>query len=190
MNFLHPDKLKPIFWLAVISSWTLGVVTSRWIGIDNSLIELSKAVRVTNPLHLKIWWELLAAFVLSTVSIFVLSHILLGIGGTIFFFARGLYDSSLIAYIESTITSWSITTIPMSEVWPVLITIFILTINLPLCLWAGKLGTQRSVYILYRLRGKPINPDFGSKPLSELLKIVSVSLIAGLAATILFSYMI
>lgn len=186
MNFLHTDRLKSIFWLVVIGSWILGIVFGRWFGFDAGFLELSKAVRVTSPQHLSFWWELIAYFSLSTVAVFVLSHIFFGIGGAVFLFARGVYDSSLIAYLETTIAGWSFPMVPMSEVWTVLIVTLILAINLPLCLWAGQLGIQRSVYTLNRLRGEPVNPEFGSEPLSNLLKIVSVSLVSGLIAALIF----
>lgn len=150
-------------------------------------MNLSRAVRVTSPLDLNVWWEVMLYFTLSVVAIFVLSHILFGVGSAVFLFARGMYDSSLILYLETTVSGWSISEIPTSEVLMVLITALIVAVNLPLCIWAGELGFQRSVYTLYRLRNEPVRPEFGSEPLSNLLIIVSVSLVVGLIAAILFS---
>lgn len=188
MNFLRAERLKPILWLLVISSWVLGVVVARWFGDSEIFLELSRAVRVTNPLHLGVWWEVIAYFTLSTVAVFALSHIFFGVGGAIFLFARGMYDNSLIASPETMIGGWSISSIPMSEVWIVLIITLILAVNLPLCLWSGQLGIQRSIYTLCRLRNEPVKPKFGSEPLSNLLIIVSISLVTGLAAAVIFSH--
>lgn len=150
--------------------------------------DLSGAARVTKPVELGVWWELIAYFSLSTISAFVLSHILFGIGGAIFFFARGAYDVTLISYLETTISGWPSSNIPGSEICMVLITLIILGVNLPLCLWSGQLGVQRSFYTLSRLRRKPINPEFGSDPLYNLIKIVSASLVTGLVAAVIFSH--
>lgn len=184
---MRTDRLKSLFWLVVISSWILGMVVGRWFNVD-AFLGLSKAVRVTSPQQLSFWWELIAYFSLSPVAVFALSHIFFGIGGAVFLFARGIYDSSLIAYLETAIAGWSFASVPTSGVLTVLIVILILAINLPLCLWAGQLGIQRSVYTLDRLRGEPVDPEFGSEPLSNLLKIVSVSLVTGLVAALIFPY--
>lgn len=189
MNFLETSRFKSIFWLIVVSSWVLGFAFGRWIGINESLMELSKAVRVANPLYLDVWWKILAYFTLSTIAVFALSHILFGIGAGIFLFARGMYDTTLVAYLESTIGGWTISNIPMSEVYVSIIIILILGINLPLCLWSSQLGIQRSVYTLYRLRNEPINPKFGSEPLSNLAIILSISLVTGLVSTLVFSHL-
>ncbi len=149
---------------------------------------MSKAVGVVHPAQMNFWWEVISYFTLSTVSIFVLSHVLFGTGGVIFLFARGMHDNSLILYLESTISGWSISKIPMSEIYMVLIVVLILTVNLPICLWSGQLGIQRSIYTLNRIREKPVNPDFGKKPLSNLLIAISASLITGLISALLFTY--
>lgn len=188
MNYLNPNRLKSIIWLAVIGSWALGMIVARWFETSTIFLELSKAVRVPFPLEVGVWWKIIIYFTLTTVSVFALSHIFFGVGGAIFLFARGMYDNSLIFYLETTIGGWSISNIPMSEVWMVLLVILILTVNLPLCLWAGQLGTQRSLYTLNRLRGKPVDPELGSEPLSNLLIILSSSLITGLIAAVVISY--
>lgn len=188
MRFLRAEKIKPALWLFVLVSWILGFTYGRWVGTSESVLELSKIVRVTLPTDMSIWWEVLIYFALSTVSVFVLSHILFGIGGAVFLFARGMYDSSLIAYMETTVGGWSFMNLPGSEISMVTITTLIVAVNLPLCLWSGQLGTQRSIYTLYRLRDEPVNPDFGTEPFSKLPIIISISLIAGLVATVLFPY--
>lgn len=70
----------------------------------------------------------------------------------------------------------------------VLMVLLIVTVNLPLSIWAGELGIQRSIYTLNRIRGVPVSPEFGSEPLSNLLTIISASLITGLVATVVFTY--
>jgi len=104
-------------------------------------------------------------------------------------FARGMYDGLLISFVESTIGGWTLVSIPLREVLTVLIILLILAVNLPLCIWSGQLGLQRSYYTLNRLRGDPVRPEFGSEPLSKLLDIVSGAIIAGLIAAIIFSYL-
>lgn len=189
MDGLRSEQIKAILWLVIIGSWVLGVVAARWAGVDGGFLELSKAVRVPNPSRMGLWWEVIAYFTLTTVSAFVLSHIFFGIGGGIFLFARGVYDNTLLVYLETTISGWSILSIPISEILRVLIVILILTVNLPLCLWSGQLGIQRSIYTLDRLRGKPVNPEFGSEPLTKLLVIVSASLVTGFIAAVVFSHL-
>ncbi len=188
MNILHSDRLKSLFWLIVAGSWITGFVFYRWVGSSQILISLSSVVRVTNPVMLSNWWQFIAYFTLSTVSVFALSHILFGVGSSIFLFARGMYDGLLFGFVEETINEWNVMNVSFSELNPLLIIILIFGINLPLTLWAGELGVQRSVYTLNRLRGKPMNPEFGSEPLSNLLIIVAISLFTGLAAAVVFSY--
>ncbi len=189
MNRLHSDRLKSVFWLIVVGSWVSGFIVFRWIGSSEILISLSKVVRVPNPIEIDIWWQIIAYFTLSTVSVFALSHILFGIGSTIFLFARGMYDSLLFNYVEKTVSQWNITNVSTSELSSVLIVIIIFGVNLPLALWAGQLGIQRSVYTLNRLRGEPMNPEFGSEPISKLLMVIVLSLITGLIMAVVFSYL-
>lgn len=188
MNYLRSDRLKSFFWLIVIVSWVTGFIVSRWIGSNEFIISLSRVVRITNPIDMNNWWQLFAYFTLSPVSVFVLSHILFGVGSFVFLFARGLYDSLLFTYVEKTVSGWALTNVPYSELGSVLIVVLIFGINLPLLLWAGQLGMQRSVYTLNRLRSEPMDPDFGSEPFSKLFIIVGLSLVTGLIAAVVFSY--
>ncbi len=165
-----------------------GIIFGRLFGYNEIILELSKAVRIPQSAFFAPWWEMIVYFSLTTISIFVLSHILFGVGGGIFLFARGMYDFSLIVHVEEIIRGWSVSNIPANEVMNVLFVILILTVNLPLCLWSGRLGLQSSIYALNRLRKKPISPDFGSEPLSQLLMIVSASLIVGFVSSLVFSY--
>ena len=188
MGFLRPNQIKSILWLSIVSSWIAGIVVGRLLGTSGIILSLSRAVRVPDPSFFGIWWEVIVYFGLTTVSFFVLSHILFGVGAVIFLFARGMYDLSLIVRIESIIEGWSAADIPTSEMMSVLFIILILAANLPLCLWSSHLGIQSSVYALNRLREKPVLPEFGSEPLSQLLLIISASLILGLVASLVFSY--
>ncbi len=187
MYFLQSKRLKSFLWLLIVGSWVFGVLFYRWIGRYDLIFEIGAAVSIFNPLNFGAWWEIIAYFTLSTVSVFIFSHILFGAGGAIFMFARGMHDGLLIGYVEGTIGGWSISSINMSEVATVLIVLIVLSVNLPLCLWAGQLGSQRSVYALYRLRNKPVRPGFGSEPITNLLIIVAASLLFGLIAALLFT---
>ncbi len=188
MKYLKSDRLKYVFWLIVVVSWIGGFAISRWYGTIDSFVSISYVVRVTNPANLATSWKLFLFFTLSAVSAFVLTHILFGVGGFLFFFARGMYDHILFSYVEETITGWSLASIPFSELKLITIIVLIFCINLPLTLWGGQLGIQRSVYTLNRLRSKPMDPDFGSEPFSKLVVIVILSMIGALVSAIIFSY--
>lgn len=180
--------MNSIFWFVTIGSWILGFVVLRFFGSNAFFVELSRAVRVNNPLNLNAWWELIAYFTLTTVSVFALSHLFFGVAGPIFLFARGMYDGLLIASLENIIGGWTLVKMPISEVLTALIIVLILAINLPLCILAGHMGMQRSFYILNRLRGKPVNPRFGGESFSKLIYIVIGALASGLIAAVIFSY--
>lgn len=188
MAFLRLERLKSSFWLLVIASWSLGVIIGRWWGINETVIGLSKVVRVINPLQLDAWWHLIAFMILSVVGVFALSQVFLGVGAGVFLFARGMYDSTLITELEGTVGGWSLTSVPTSEVWIVLMLILILAVNLPLCLWSGQLGVQRATYVFYRLRGKTVDPDFGSGPFSKFLLILTASVAVGIAGAVIFTH--
>lgn len=193
MNFLRVRKLESLSWLPVVSGWVLGVIAAREgiLGVEKNGIfaELSKAVSIPEPIDIGAWWEVIAYFTISTLAVFALSHLFFGIGGAVFMFARGVHDNFLIIYLETTIGGWSISSTPMPEVLTVLLVLLILGVNLPLCIWSGQLGVQRSLYTLYRLRNEPIKPELGSKPFSYILVIVAASLFVGLIAAILFSHL-
>ncbi|KXB09600.1 hypothetical protein AKJ35_00370 [candidate division MSBL1 archaeon SCGC-AAA833F18] len=182
------ERLKLALWLLVIGSWGLGVIIGRWWSVNEFVIELSKVVQVVSPLQLGAWWHPIVFMILSVVGVFVLSQVFLGVGASVFLFARGMYDSTLIMQLEGTIGGWTLTNVPMSEVWIVSMLVLILAVNLPLCLWSGQLGAQRGVYVFYRLRGKTVDPDFGSKPFSKFLLILTASIAVGVVGAIIFSY--
>lgn len=185
---MKSDRLKSLMWLAVIGSWAFGFVVGRWYDSIPFIMEISKAVRVPNPTDLNAWWSIIGYFTFSAVSFFVLSHILFGVGGALFLFARGMYDSVIFALIERSVSEFSISSFSLLEIREVFIVSTVLFVNLPLCLWSSQLGMQRSFYTLDRLRGEPVNPKFGSEPISDLLKIITVSLVTGLALAVLLSY--
>ncbi|MEA1904539.1 MAG: hypothetical protein U9M97_01485 [Candidatus Hadarchaeota archaeon] len=176
------------FWVLVVGSWVFGVVYGRWISNEGFFLDLSQVVHIPGPSQLDAWWQPLVYFIFTVVAVFVLSQLFFGAGAAIFLFARGVYDSTLIAKLESTIGSWSFPDLPMNDICVVLLIALILTVNLPLCLWSAQLGTQRSVYMLQRLRGKPVRPELGTGPFSQFLIILAASIAIGLIAAFLFSY--
>ena len=176
------------FWVLVVGSWVLGVAYGRWISNQGFFLDLSQAVRVPDPAQFDVWWQPLAYFVFTVIAVFVLSQLFFGVGAAIFLFARGVYDSTLIAKLESIIRGWSFPDLPMNEICMVLLIALILAINLPLCLWSAQLGGQRSAYMLQRIRGKPVRPELGTEPFSQFLIILALSIIIGLTAAFLFSY--
>lgn len=186
---MQEQRWQAAFWLLVVGSWVTGVVYGKWLDGDTGFfVDLSQAVSVTTPFSLEFWWQPLAYFVLTVISVFALSQLGFGAGAGVFLFARGTYDSTLITQLETTVGGWSLTNVPIDESFKILIIGLILAVNLPLCLWAAHLGTQRSVYLLQRLRGVPVKPEFGSVPLSSFLMILAASVAVGLIATFLFSY--
>lgn len=172
-------------WLAVVGCWVFGFVIGRWHDTYPFFMEISKAVRVPDPSAINTWWNVIAYFALSTVSLFVLSHILFGVGGGFFLFSRGMYDSVLFGIVERKVSNWSISDFSLQDTQNIFVISTVLVVNLPLCLWASQLGMQRSFYTLNRIRGEPINPELGSEPISDLLRIIAAALVTGLLVSIL-----
>ncbi len=178
---MREEYLYYSFWLLVVGSWVLGVVYGRWGGGSSGVFaDLGQAVSVPSPVQLS-WWQPLIYFTLTVIAAFVLSQLFFGVGAAIFMFSRGVYDGGLILSLQ-TMLSKPLTSISSAELWAVFFIMIVLTVNLPLCLWAAHLGTQRTTRMWYRLRGKPIKPTTAS-PIANLLVAVTVSLVAGLVAT-------
>jgi len=176
------------FWLLVIGSWVLGVAYGRWGGGGSGIFaDLGQAVSVPSPTNLS-WWQPILYFTLTVIASFVLSQIFFGAGAAVFIFSRGINDALLFNNIELMVGKWNLTSIQSGELWSVFFVILVLTVNLPLCLWASHLGTQRAMRMLYRLRGKPLKSEVGAGPISNLLLAVAASLAAGLVATFALSY--
>jgi len=184
---MREEYWQAFFWLLVVGSWVFGVAYGRWVGAgEGFFLELSKAVRV--PGEFGAWWEPLGYFILTTVAIYVLAQLFFGAGAALFLFARGFYDNTLIAGAEGIVRGWSFPNLPMNEVLTVLLIVLILAVNLPLCLWAAHMGTQRSIYVWHRLTGKPVKPEAGVRPMRDFLLILAASIVAGLVAAFIFSY--
>jgi len=186
---MREEYWRAFFWLLVIGSWTFGVAYGHWVSTGESVfLELSRAVRVPGPVELGAWWEPLVYFIFTVVAIFVLAQLFFGAGAMLFLFARGVYDSTLIIWIGATVRGWYFPNLPTQAVLMVLFGVFILAVNLPLCLWAAHMGTQRSIYIWHRLTGKPVKPEAGVRPMRDFLLILAASIVAGLIAALIFSY--
>lgn len=176
------------FWLLIIGSWVLGVVYGRWGGGGFGIFaDLGQAVSVPSPTLLS-WWQPLLYFVLTVVAAFVLSQIFFGAGAAIFLFSRGVCDVLLFNNLELMVGRWTLPSIPSNELWSVFFIMLVLTVNLPLCLWAAHLGTQRATRMLYRLKGRPLKPEIGSGTILNLLLVLTASLVAGLVAAFALSY--
>ncbi|HID60861.1 MAG TPA: hypothetical protein EYP46_03265 [Hadesarchaea archaeon] len=175
------------FWLLVVGSWVLGVVYGRWGNGSSIFAELGQAVSVPSPAQLS-WWQPLPYFAFTIVAIFVLSQIFFGAGAAIFLFSRGVQDALLISNLEIMVGRWTLTSIPPNELWVVFFIMLVLTVNLPLSLWSAHLGTQRAIRMLYRIRGKPLKPEAGAGPISNMLLATAASLSAGLIATFALFY--
>jgi len=133
------------FWLLVIGSWVLGVVYGRWGGGGSGIFaDLGKAVSVPSPDRLS-WWQPILYFTFTVIAAFVLSQIFFGAGAVVFIFSRGVNDALLFNKIELMVGNWNLgnsTSITSGGLWSVFFIILVLTVNLPLCLWAAHLGTK------------------------------------------------
>ena len=170
------------------------MVYGRWGGGGSGIFaDLGKAVSVPSPNGLS-WWQPILYFTFTVIAAFVLSQIFFGAGAAVFIFSRGVNDALLFNKIEMMVGKWNLipslsgTPIPPGELWSVFFIAIVLAVNLPLCLWAAHLGTQRATRMLYRLRGRPLKSEVEAGPISNLLLAVAASLAAGLVATFALSY--
>jgi hypothetical protein len=183
---MREEYINYSFWLLIVGSWVFGVAHGKWLGGEESIFaELGQAVSIPKPVDLG-WWHPLFYFPLTIVATFVLSQLFFGGGAAIFMFSRGVCDGILFMNLESTISGWNLPTISAVELWTVFFIIMVLTVNLPLCLWAAHLGTRRSVRMFHRLRGRPLKPEAGL--VSALLMLLSISFVIGLVGTLAISY--
>ncbi|MDI6643054.1 MAG: hypothetical protein QMD95_03275 [Candidatus Hodarchaeaceae archaeon] len=176
------------FWLLVIGSWVLGIAYGRWGGGGSGVFaDLGQAISVPPPIQLA-WWQPLVYFTFTVIAAFVLSQLFFGVGAAVFIFSRGVYDGGLILSLENMVRGWTLASISPAELWTVFFILLVLTVNLPLCLWAAHLGTQRAMRMWYRLRGKPITPTVGAGPIPNLFLAVAASLAAGLVGAFAIAY--
>lgn len=172
------------FWLLIIGSWVLGVVYGKWGGGDSGIFaDLGQAVSIPSSAGLS-WWQPILYFTLTVVAAFVLSQIFFGAGAAVFIFSRGVNDAILFNTAEGLVGDL----LQPSNLWHIFFIATVLAVNLPLCLWAAHLGTQRATRMLYRLRGKPFKSEVGETTISNLIMVVATSLIAGLIATLALYY--
>ena len=171
------------FWLIVVGSWVFGVAYGKWGGGYGGLFsDLGRAVSVPWPSQLELWQPIMY-FTLTVVAAFVLSQLFFGVGAAVFIFSRGVSDSGLITSMEIMVGNWNLASVSPAEIWTMFFIMLVLAVNMPLCLWAAQLGTQRAIRMLYRLRGKLMKPLANVEPISNLLIILAVSLAVGLTAT-------
>ena len=166
----------------------MGVAYGRWGGGGGLFIDLSQAVRVPSPSELNAWWQPLAYFTFTILATFLLAQLFFGVGAGIFLFSRGIYDSLLIAELSQKVGSWKLLEIPAKEFLTVLFIVLILAVNLPICLWAAHLGLTRAMRMFYRLRGKPLKPELGAKPVVTLLILLAASIATGLVGSFILTY--
>lgn len=177
-----------VFWLLIVGSWVLGVAYGRWGGGDSGFFaDLGKAVSVPPPAQLSLW-QPIPYFILTVIAAFLLSQVFFGAAAAIFLFARGVCDVILFRQLEQMVGNWTLTSIQPGELWSVFFIMLVLTVNLPLCVWAAHMGTQRATRMWYRLKGKPIKPETGVGTISNMLMAVTASLAIGLFATFALSY--
>ena len=166
----------------------MGFAYGRWGDGGGLFIDLSQAVRVPSPSELNAWWQPLVYFTFTILATFLLSQLFFGVGAGIFLFSRGVYDSLLIAELGQRVGSWKLLEIPVKEFLTVLFIVLILAVNLPICLWAAHLGLIRAMRMFYRLRGKPLRPEVGAKPVVTLLILLAASIATGLVGSFILTY--
>ncbi|MEM2878845.1 MAG: hypothetical protein QXG10_04820 [Candidatus Hadarchaeales archaeon] len=170
-----------IFWLIITGSWALGFL-SGMVGVQGIFSEIGKAVSVPSP-DVVAWWQAIPYFVLTVIAIFMLSQIFFGAGSALFSFCRGINDYIILRWAISTAGGMDIFGVTWSQLGCLFFVALVLTVNLPLLLWAAHLGSESSMKAFHRLRGKPWRDWSSRKPLSNLLIVLCASVAAGLAAS-------
>lgn len=184
---MRQEYLHYAFWLLIIGSWVLGITYGRWGGGNPGVFtDIGETVSIPRPDQLT-WWHPLVYFTLTVIATFVLSQLFFGAGAAVFLFARGVYDGGLILNLEAML-SQPLTSISSVELWTIFFIMLVLTVNLPLCLWAAHLGTQRATRMWHRLRGKPVKPAPGGGPIPGLLMALTASLLVGMVGTFAIAY--
>ncbi len=183
---MREEYWQAAFWVFVIGSWAFGFAYGRWASGEGFFWELGKAVSVPSPLSLDAWWQPLAYFVLTVVAIFVLAQLFFGVGAGVFLFARGVCDSAVVFAIEDLARPFP--DISTRAAWMLVLAVLILAVNLPLALWSAHIGTRRASYMWRRLRGQPVKPEVATMPMFNFLIVLAISIAAGLAAAVAFSY--
>ncbi|MEM2282855.1 MAG: hypothetical protein QXH26_04885 [Candidatus Hadarchaeales archaeon] len=162
------ERLKYLFLLLVVSSWVLAVLCYARVGGEPP--ELSKLLTVPTASS----WRLPAYFALTVVAAFFLSQIGFGIAAGPLSFLRGLADAPMLQDLAGVLSLQ----VPEGAVFKALVVVG----NSPLFLWSLVLGAERSLYLLWRLWGRPVPPAAGT--FKELVSLISVSLLAGLICTL------
>lgn len=186
---MREELLSPLFWLLILGGWVAGVSFGYWMGGDLSR-ELSLVTSVPPPSELGGWWEPLLFFALTPLSCYLLSQLFFGVGAPLLLFLRGTHDGGiLIRTLEASFSGFSFPHFSPREVLSTLFILLVLSVNLPLCLWASHLGTSRATYLRHRLTGRPIRAGEGSSTFSSLPLLLGLSLVAGLFASLLFGHL-
>lgn len=186
---MREEYWRALFWLLVVGSWSMGLIYERLTSLGEGLfLELGRVVSVPQPAELDLWWKPLAYFPLCALAAFILSQVFFGGGAAIFLFSRGVHDSLLISSLAASVQGLKFPGFGLSEFLPILLSLLILGVNLPLCMWAAHAGSQRSIYTLHRLRGKAVSPELGSKPFTTFLFISAASVAAGLVGALMLAH--
>jgi hypothetical protein len=200
---MREEYLQALFWLFIVGGWVSGVVYAQWLGGGEGVfLDLGRAVSVPGPKELENyagadnsslngftevfslgdWWQPLVYFPLSLASIFLLSQLFFGAGAVFFLFTRGVWDcvliSGLVRYMQG--PAFSLPNLGAGEAFTALFVILILAVNLPLFFWTAHMGARRSIYVLNKLRRKPVKPESGSLPITRLMIFLAIALAAGL----------
>ncbi len=186
---MKEELLGPLFWLLILGSWVAGASCGYWLGGDLSR-DLSLLTSVPPPSELERWWEPLLFFALTPLSCYLLSQLFFGAGAPFLLFFRGTHDGGvLIRALESSLSGFSFPRLPAQAVLSTLFILLVLSVNLPLCLWASHLGTSRATYLRHRIAGRPVRAGEGASALSPLALLLGFSLVAGLLASLLFGHL-
>lgn len=177
----------PLFWLVIVGSWASGFLLGRAGVQETVLAEMGRAVSVPLPDGMA-WWQPIPYFLLTVVSIFVLSHLLFGACSALFSLCRGINDYALLQGAMAIAGGLGPIEVPVAKLGQLFFILVVFAANLPLSLWAAHLGAENSMKALYRLRGKPWRDWGDRKPLHNLLLALGASVAAGVVASLALSY--
>jgi len=186
---MRGEILGSVLWLLILGGWVVGVCCGYWMGRDLSH-ELSLVTGVPPPSQLERWWEPLLFFSLTPLSCYLLSQLFFGGAAPLLLFLRGTHDGGvLIRSLEASLSGLSFPDLPLQDLLSSLFLLLILSVNLPLCLWASHLGASRALYVRRRILGRAVRAGEGTSTLSSLFLLLSLSLVAGLLASFLFGHL-
>jgi len=179
--------IPSLLWLLLVGGWAAGCCLGYRAGGDLCR-EISLVTGVPSPSGME-WWEPLLFFSLTPLSCYLLSQLFFGAASPFLLFLRGTHDGGvLMRELEENLSIISFPGLPHRPLLLSLLILLILSVNLPACLLASHLGAQRGILLRRRLLGRVVRAGEGSRHLSHLFLLLGLSLVAGLAASLLLQH--